>query len=339
MLTLIVFDNYDGIDNCSKISEYYIYNILYKYVCDDIQPSERTLQRFIKKTRIIINELNNKVNEIVYKSGKTHYKYVAVDGTIIKAKNSNFNVLKKKEIPTLINIVENNYSIDKINEKSKNLSKSSIKFLLNEKLSDEEKLTQLYFAKKELKEFKQTSRGLNDPESKWMLNKKGKTELSYNLQLSVDFETKMILGYNISQKPTDHYQLENQIKTIKNNIKQKPELISADAGYNTEENVNVAYKEDIEIIIPTGKQTRKLKGKLNENPYHKDHFTFDYENKEYIYPLNVKLPLQRSQRQEPTKKGRPGKIIHQYYSSECNECEHKTECTKSTTRVISDYQT
>ena len=58
-----------------------------------------------------------------------------------------------------------------------------------------------------------------------------------------------------------------------------------------------------------------------------------------IYSLNVKLPLQRSQRQEPTKKGRPGKIIHQYYSSECNECEHKTECTKSTTRVISDYQT
>ena len=100
-----------------------------------------------------------------------------------------------------------------------------------------------------------------------------------------------------------------------------------------------AYKEYMKIIIPTGKQTRKLKGKLNENPYHKDHFTFDYENKEYIYPLNVKLPLQRSQRQEPTKKGRPGKIIHQYYSSECNECEHKTECTKSTTRVISDYQT
>ena len=95
----------------------------------------------------------------------------------------------------------------------------------------------------------------------------------------------------------------------------------------------------MKIIIPTGKQTRKLKGKLNENSYHKDHFTFDYENKEYIYPLNVKLPLQRSQRQEPTKKGRPGKIIHQYYSSECNECEHKTECTKSTTRVISDYQT
>ena len=34
------------------------------------------------------------------------------------------------------------------------------------------------------------------------------------------------------------------------------------------------------------------------------------KKKEYICPLNVKLPLQRSQRQEPTKKGRPGKIIH-----------------------------
>lgn len=44
--------------------------------------------------------------------------------------------------------------------------------------------------KKELKEFKQTSMGLKDPESKWILNKKGKIELSYNLQLSVDFEIK-----------------------------------------------------------------------------------------------------------------------------------------------------
>ena len=50
----------------------------------------------LKKTRPIINELKNKVNEIVYKNGKPHYKYVAVDGTIIKAKNSNLNVLKKK---------------------------------------------------------------------------------------------------------------------------------------------------------------------------------------------------------------------------------------------------
>ena len=38
------------------------------------------------------------MNEIVYKNGKPPYKYVAVDGTIIKAKNSNFNVLKKKDI-------------------------------------------------------------------------------------------------------------------------------------------------------------------------------------------------------------------------------------------------
>ena len=55
LLALLVFANYEGIDNYSKISEYCIYNILYKYVYDDIQPSERTLQRFIKKTRPIIN--------------------------------------------------------------------------------------------------------------------------------------------------------------------------------------------------------------------------------------------------------------------------------------------
>ena len=295
------------------------------------------LQRFIKKTGDIIKKINNKINELVYEVGKTTYEHVAVDGTSIKANNSSYNVLKNKDLPTLIDIFENDYSTDEIKEKTEKLSKSSIKFLLNEKLSDEEKLNQLYFAQEELKVTQQTSMGLNDHDARWMLNKKKKLELSYNLQLAVDFETKMILNYFISQSPTDHYQLENNINGIKNNTGHKPKRISADAGYNTEESANIAYKEDIELIVPTGKQTRKLEGKLNENPYHKDHFQFDYENKEFICPLNVRLPLKQSKRLEPTKKGHPGKILHQYYSSECNKCEHKSECTKSPTRVISDY--
>ena len=101
-----------------------------------------------------------------------------------------YNVLKNKDLPTLIDIFENDYSTDEIKEKSEKLSKSSIKFLLNEKLSDEEKLNQLYFAKEELKVTQQTSMGLNDHDARWMLNKKKKLELSYNLQLAVDFETK-----------------------------------------------------------------------------------------------------------------------------------------------------
>ena len=63
LLTLIVFANYDGIDSCSKISEYCIYNILYKYVCDDIQPSEHILQRFKH------SESNRKKNNVETRTG------------------------------------------------------------------------------------------------------------------------------------------------------------------------------------------------------------------------------------------------------------------------------
>ena len=197
---------------------------------------------------------------------KQHMNMLLLMELVSKPITPVYNVLKNKDLPTLIDIFENDYSTDEIKEKSEKLSKSSIKFLLNEKLSDEEKLNQLYFAKEELKVTQQTSIGLNDHDARWMLNKKKKHELSYNLQLAVDFETKMILNYFISQSPTDHYQLENNINGIKNNTGHKPKRISADAGYNTEESANIAYKEDIELIVPTGKQTMKTRRKTKRKP-------------------------------------------------------------------------
>ncbi len=46
--------------------------------------------------------------------GLTDFDHVAIDGTIIKAYNSNFNVIRKSDVNRLIKILENDDYDDKI---------------------------------------------------------------------------------------------------------------------------------------------------------------------------------------------------------------------------------
>ena len=42
----------------------------------------------------------------------------------------------------------------------------------------------------------------------------GQTEISFNMQSAVDYESKMIVSVDINNKPTDHTQLEKQIENV-----------------------------------------------------------------------------------------------------------------------------
>ena len=75
----------------------------------------------------------------------------AIDGTIIKANNSNYNTIKTKEIDKLIKIIRKQYDTETIIEKRYKLSKSAYTFLTNPKLTNNEKIKKLQELKKELK--------------------------------------------------------------------------------------------------------------------------------------------------------------------------------------------
>ena len=42
---------------------------------------------------------------------------------------------------------------------------------------------------------------VNDIEARWMQNKDGQSQISYNIQSAVDTTTKLICAVNITQKP------------------------------------------------------------------------------------------------------------------------------------------
>ncbi|MDR2830427.1 MAG: hypothetical protein LBB45_05250 [Methanobrevibacter sp.] len=96
-----------------------------------------------------------------------------------------------------------------------------------------------------------------------MKNKKGKKELSYNIQNTVDCDNGFILQSKVVVDPTDQYQFNEQLKILKErNIGDISESkILADSMYNTSESMKYIHENGYNAFIPNRTQATTAKNK------------------------------------------------------------------------------
>jgi transposase len=99
-------------------------------------------------------------------------------------------------------------------------------------------------------------RNFTDPDSRIMLDGATKSfEQSYNCQAAVDNQAQVIVASYVTQKSNDKQQVKPLIEQMKTNLgKAKPRVVSADAGYFSEDNVKYLESEKIEAYVATGRQ-------------------------------------------------------------------------------------
>jgi transposase len=99
-------------------------------------------------------------------------------------------------------------------------------------------------------------RNFTDPDSRIM--KEGATksfEQCYNCQAAVDSRAQVIVAAQVTQQANDKQQVEPLIEQMKKNLPgQKPRVVSADAGYYSEDNLKYLSGEQIESYVATGRQ-------------------------------------------------------------------------------------
>ena len=109
-----------------------------------------------------------------------------------------------------------------------------------------------------------------------MYNKQHRAQLSYNLQHGVDTKSILICGINVSQSPTDHYEIPALMdKVLKNLNGIQPKIVSADTIYRTIINLTYINDKEITILTPTRKQGKESINYLNKNPFSNDYFSYD----------------------------------------------------------------
>mgnify|MGYP000881743458 FL=1 len=106
MLKLLIYAKIQHIDRTSIITDMARYHDIFKYVCDDIKPSERSIQRYRREYGHYFEVLLQMTLKKAFDEGFTEFNHVAIDGTIKKAYNSNNNTITKKETQILVDYYE-----------------------------------------------------------------------------------------------------------------------------------------------------------------------------------------------------------------------------------------
>lgn len=336
MVALLVYGAIRHVKGTEELAEMAEFHQKFKYISGDLKPSGRVLRKFMQEYGDLFKQLLAATLNLAYNLGLTDFSYVCVDGTIIKATNSPFNVIYRDDALKLLELLSsdtpNNEIIDDLRRPAK-------KFYYNSVINDERKKEILNKMINRMRETGKDKLPAFDIDSRSMYNKKGYKEPSYNMQLATDTQSKLICGIHIAQEATDHYTLPPTIDKAVELMPTKPTTISADTIYKTEPTLQYLDKNGYKGLIPDHGQTRENQGKLNDNLFHKDNFTYLFDEDAFLCPNNKKLPHE-STTYEESKDEKNTKIqVNSYYNyQECKNCKYQEQCTpgKSTHRVIQE---
>ena len=335
MFKLVIYAYYCGVTSPKVIEDQTMFHKVYIYVSSGIKPSERTIRRFISEYGYLFNNLLGCTLIFAGEAGMTDFEHISVDGTIQKANNSKFNVIHENNIKKLIK----HYTGFKLPyEEIKKLPRPVRKIIDREDMSDDDKLNLLFELETQITMSGQNTVPVNDVEARWMHNKEGNSQISYNVQTAVDTISKLICSVKVSQNPTDHYELPKIVENAIINIEEYPDYVSADTGYHNEVSFEYLKQNNIEGLIPDRKQTRENTKRLSENPYHKDNFEYNAEKDTFICPNNQELKFKYEYRYSSHHEDHPDKIERKYINYEaCKNCKQLQKCTKGSHRIISEF--
>ena len=220
------------------------------------------------------------------------------------------------------------------------LHKPAQRIIDNKNMNDDEKLELLYDINTQFKLTTQDKIPVNDIEARFMKGKKGNFLIAYNVQSAVDYDTKLICATNVTQKPTDHYELPSIADKAINNINKVPEYMSVDTIYLNQISLLYFADKGINGLIPTRKQSKEKIGKLNPNPFQKDHFTYIPELNAFKCPNNDYLFFYKQYTQPNNDETKPD-IVKRLYNNynACKHCKSRGKCiqTSQTHKTIIEY--
>lgn len=346
-IKLLLIAHVDGIRSSRKIAKNAQENVVYIYLSEKVKPSFSTISDFRKDNKKLVKNVFRKVNKFALDNKLIDLSHLAVDGTTIKANVASEKIVeleKLKKIDEYIDKwIEEGIKIDEeedklygdrsMHELPKELldpkkRRPVIKKIVDEindamKNNDKEKVQQIKEHVQDMKQVLEKNKvkqlSFIDQDSRFMPNKKGRIELSYNAQLVVE-KNGLIVSNDVVQDASDRRQLLPNIQRTEKDIGKLPKgaKVSADGIFLHGEDMQILDEQGFDIYIPTY-------GMEVKNKFSKINFKYDPENDVYICPENKILTKRgiytHSQKQVPY-------IRYATSTKDCQACPHRQACCK-----------
>ena len=170
-----------------------------------------------------------------------------------------------------------------------------------------------------------------DPEARIMLQANGAYGPAYNIQISTDAQSKIIVGVGGTQAFTDAAELEPAVDRVEANVGQRPKQVVVDGGFTNQATMEAMTEKQVDMIgsLPerSGVAPNRLEQRGVTPEFYPQAFDYDRNADSYRCPAGKVLAYETQERQGAT-------VRHRYRAkaSDCRVCEFQARCCPGTKR-------
>ena len=357
LLKILVYANMQGIYSSRDIRTACKRDINFIWLLNgEKAPTHFEIARF--RSQRLSQCKDNIFNQLVkklYELNEINFEHLFVDGTKIEANANKYSFVWKKST--------NKYEIRLLEKLESFHSELCTKYMLNcdsyeetleslnkkvdfefvhgrgkrktELQRDIEILSEMLIRKAKYERYQSTFDGRNsfsktDPDATFMHLKEdhmrnAQLKPAYNLQLAVEGE--YITGLDISSERSDQLTLIPLIEKMERNLGRRYQDVTADAGYESEENYTYFENKEQNCYIKPQNYERSKTRKFKNNMALRENMKYDEENDEYTCQNGKKLKAVYMGTRK-SKSGFESEITY-YECENCEGCPYKKSCTRA----------
>ncbi|QHF09582.1 IS1182 family transposase [Pseudomonas syringae] len=331
LLKIYIYGYLNRIQSSRRLEREAQRNVELMWLTGRLMPDFKTIANFRKDNSKAIRGVCRQFVMLCQQLGLFGENLVAIDGGKFKAVNNrdrNFTSAKLKRRMEEIESSINRYlvALDAADRQEPTASEPSA-VRLEEKIAKLKKqMKELQAIEIQLNDSPDKQVSLTDPDSRSMMTR-GMGIVGYNVQTAVDTQHHLIVAHEVTNVGSDRDQLSSIAKQAREAMASDSLSVVADRGYFKGEQILACHDAGITAYVPKPMTSgAKADGRFNN-----DAFIYDAAKNEYICPASNALIWRFSSVEKGLK-------LHRYWSSKCQNCTLKSQCTPSTERRVRRWE-
>jgi len=331
LLKLYIYAYLNRVQSSRRIEREAQRNVEVMWLTERLMPDHKTISDFRKDNKKGVHGVCREFVVLCRRLDLFAQALVVIDGSKFKAVNNrdkNFTRAKMKR-----RLAQVEASLDRYFEQLEQTDReeSSIANVKTANLKDKivtlkEEMARLKTIEVQMQEAPDKQVSLTDPDARSMKSR-GNGIVGYNVQTAVDAEHHLIVAHEVTNKGSDRSQLSPMAKLAREATGAEDLTVIADAGYFKNKELLLCHEDGITANVPRPQTScNQAKGLFGRKDFH-----YIPEKDEYRCPANEHLIWRMTSEENGLK-------IHRYWSSNCQTCALKSQCTIGRERRVTRWE-
>jgi transposase len=330
MLKLYIYGYLNRIQTTRRLEREAGRNIEMMWLLGRLRPDFKTIANFRRSNGKAIRKVCAEFVGLCRKLDLFSRALVAIDGSKFKAANNrdkNFTPAKLKRRVEAIESSIDRYlcRLDRVDDAEPDAQLQSGK--LQDKIASlKEEVKRLRALESEVLAAADKQLSITDPDARSMRSR-GTGIVGYNVQTAVDAEHHLIVAHEVTNQNNDRDFLSPMATQARVEMGVEDLEVVADRGYYKSQEIKASEDTGVTVYVPKSHTSNnKARGLFD-----KSDFRYLPETDEYRCPAGERLPKRTTMAEN-------GKKMFRYWSSNCESCRLKSQCTTGKERRVSRWE-